>query len=206
LCFISLIEFIAKVAWPVSILVIALVYRRLLNDLLAENVTRLRAGPFELAWDQAKSGVARPRQASEANTRPALVPTDTTEAVYTSLLDTDIGALADSDPREAVLCAYDAVREAFRQGLAEAGVENDANGLDALGLVREAESRGLVPSETTDAVLGLNVLHNLAKHAPMHEMSPSRAYEYLAMADGALYSFATAIKKSRVASPSMAAA
>jgi hypothetical protein len=116
-----------------------------------------------------------------------------------SLLDTNIRDLADSDPREAVLQTYDAVREAFRQGLAEAGVEIDSDGLDALGLVREAESRGIVPSETTDAVLGLNVLHNLAKHSPVREMSPSRAYEYLAMADGALYSFATAIKKHRLA-------
>lgn len=202
---ISLIEFIAKIAWPVSILVIALVYRRLLTDLIAGGVTRLRAGPFELAWDQAKSGIERPRQSSQANDRPSLVPDDA-EALQTSLLDTNIRDLADSDPREAVLRAYDAVREAFRQGLAEAGVEIDSDALDALGLVREAESRGIVPSETTDAVLGLNILHNLAKHSPVREMSPSRAYEYLAMADGALYSFATAIKKHRLASSSAAAA
>jgi hypothetical protein len=117
---ISLIEFIAKIAWPVSILIIALVYRRLLTDLIAGGVTRLRAGPFELAWDQAKSGVERPRQSSQANARRSLVPADL-GAPQTSLLDTDIRDLADSDPREAVLRAYDAVREAFRQGLAEAG-------------------------------------------------------------------------------------
>jgi len=203
---ISLIEFIAKIAWPASILIIALVYRRLLTDLIAGGVTRLRAGPFELAWDQAKSGVERPRQSGQANAPPNLVPAADAGGAHTSLLDTDIRDLADSDPREAVLRAYEAVREAFRHGLAEAGVEIDPDGLDALGLVREAESRGIVPSETTDAVLGLNVLHNLAKHSPVREMSPSRAYEYLAMADGALYSFATAVKKSQLVSSSAAAA
>jgi hypothetical protein len=82
----------------------------------------------------------------------------------------------------------------LRRGLEEVGVEVDnvADGLDALGLVRVAETRHIVPPEVTDAMLGLNVLYNLARHAPEREMSPARAYEYLAMADGALYAFATA--------------
>lgn len=200
---ISLIEFIAKVAWPVSILIIALVYRRLLTDLIAGGITRLRAGPFELAWDQAKSGVERPGPSS----RPAAwakVAADDPGMPFTSLLGTTMDDLANSEPREAVLRAYDAVREAFRRGLEEVGAKIDADGLDALGLVREAESQGIVPAEVTDAVLGLNVLHNLALHAPVREMSPARAYEYLAMADGALYSFATALKKR--ATPPLAAA
>ena len=85
------------------------------------------------------------------------------------------------------------------------GANIDPDGLDALGLAREAESQGIVPAEVTDAVLGLNVLHNLALHAPMCEMSPVRAYEYLAMADGALYSFASALKN-HAAAPLAAAA
>lgn len=48
----SPIEFIASIAWPAVILIVALVYRRLLTDLVTGGVTRLRAGPFELAWDQ----------------------------------------------------------------------------------------------------------------------------------------------------------
>jgi hypothetical protein len=122
-----------------------------------------------------------------------------------SLLGSEIADLANSEPREAVLCAYEAVREAFRRGLEEVGVKIDAAGLDALGLAREAESQGIVSAEVTDAVLGLNVLHNLALHAPVREMSPVRAYEYLAMADGALYSFATALKQ-HAAAPLAAAA
>lgn len=182
-----------------------MVYRRLLTDLIAGGVTRLRAGPFELAWDQAKTGVERPRPSN----RPAASITAAargSEAPHTSLLGTEIADLANSDPREAVLRAYEAVREAFRRGLEEVGVKIDADGLDALGLVREAESQGIVPAEVTDAVLGLNVLHNLARHAPVREMSPGRAYEYLAMADGALYSFATAVKKQRNPAPLTAAA
>jgi hypothetical protein len=174
-----------------------------LTDLIAGGVTHLRAGPFELAWDQVKSGVERPK----ASNRPAGLPkvaSGDAGTPYTSLLGTEIADLANSDPREAVLRAYEAVREAFRRGLEEVGVRIDADGLDALGLVRDAESQGIVSAEVTDAVLGLNVLHNLALHAPVREMSPARAYEYLAMADGALYSFATALKKH--AAPPLAAA
>lgn len=195
------IEFIAQISWPTAIVIVALLYRRLLTDLIAGGVTRLRAGPFELAWDQAKSGV----QGRPASVEAPATSMDSTEPPV-SLLGTEIVDLASTDPRAAVLRAYEAVREAFRRGLKEAGVDMDTDGLDALGLVREAESQGVVPATVTDAVLGLNVLHNLAKHAPSREMSPARAYEYLAMADGALYSFATAVKKHQAAGPHLSAA
>lgn len=103
--------------------------------------------------------------------------------------------LAGSDPRGAILGAYEAVRAALRAGLVEAGLAIEDGDLDALDLAREAESRGIVPPAVTDAVLGLNVLHNLAKHAPSREMSTTRAHEYLAMADGALYAFSAALSK-----------
>jgi hypothetical protein len=95
------------------------------------------------------------------------------------------------------LDAYGVVRRTLEDGLKEAGVEVDAGQLDALDLAREAERHHLSGSKVTDAVLGLNVLYNLAKHALSNEMSPARAFEYLAMADGALYAFSAATKTSR---------
>jgi hypothetical protein len=185
-------------------LFVALAYRRLLSDLIAGGITRLRAGPFEFAWDQAKSGIERPRSAAKAKSRPDQ-PAAGAETPF-NFLDSEVVNLASSDPREAVLRAYQAVREALRSGLEGIGVELVFNELDALGLAREAESRDIVPPEITDAVLGLNVLHNLALHAPVREMSPARAYEYLAMADGALYSFTAAMKKQHIVPAIKAAA
>ena len=187
----SAIEFIARIAWPAVILIVALIYRRPLADLIAGGVTRFRAGPFELAWDQAKSGVERSRASSSASPSSS-TPSPIRPSV--GLLGGELSALAESNPRETVLRTYETVRQAIRRGLEEVGVEldDDADSLDALGLVRIAETRNIVPPEVTDAVLGLNVLYNLAEHAPEREMSPSRAYEYLAMADAALYAFATA--------------
>lgn len=187
-----MVEFIAEVAWPAAILIVALVYRRLVGDLIAGGITRLRAGPFELAWDRAKSGLESSRPPSQIRSA-----SDSSEAVTGasfSFLDPKLVDLASSNPRQAVLCAYEAVQEALRTDLSDLGVTFGPD-LDALALAREAESRGIVPPEVTDAVLGLNILHNLAKHAPVRDMSPAKAYEFLAMADGALYSLTTAMKK-----------
>lgn len=128
------------------------------------------------------------------------VPTSPTQGPF-SFIGPETVNLAASNPRDAILCTYEFVRGALSTALSELGVELDSDELDALGLVREAESRGIVPPETTDAVMGLNVLHNLAKHSPVREMSPDKAYEYIAMADGALYSLAHAIRKHRVTHP-----
>jgi hypothetical protein len=185
------------------VLIVALLYRRLLNALISGGVTRLRAGPFELAWNQAKSGLERPSRS--AKVRSVAAPADTA-GPRTSLLGADLVNLAETDAREAILRAYEAVREALGRALQDAGIEVESESLDALSLVREAESHGVTPPETTDAVLGLKVLGNLARHAPSRELSPARAYEYLAMTDGALYSLATALKKHLVGASTTAAA
>jgi hypothetical protein len=120
---VSAIEFIARVAWPVVILIVALIYRKPLTDLIAGGVTRFRAGPFELARDQAKYSVERSRQ-----TPPSVGSQDETDAASrpsVGLLGGELSALAESNPRETVLRAYEAVRQALRRGLEEVGVELD---------------------------------------------------------------------------------
>jgi hypothetical protein len=118
------------------VIIVALLYRRLLGDLITGGVTRLRAGPFELAWDQAKSGVERTRASTgQAEALSSPMPPNGAEP-FTSLLGTELVDLANTDPREAVLRAYGAVRNAFLKGLSEAGVEVDSSQeLDALGLM-----------------------------------------------------------------------
>lgn len=201
---IDALDFISRIAWPAVILVVALMYRRLLTKLVTGGITHVRAGPFELAWDQAKSGVER--RTSTVERVPHLRSTGTPSAPPESLLGSELAELAESDPREAIFAAYGRVQEALQRALADMGVSHtEAETLDALSLVRLTESSGLTPPETTDAVVGLNVLHNLAKHAPGSGLSASRAYEYLAMADGALYSLASALKHQRPKERSAAA-
>lgn len=185
------LQFIAQIAWPVAVLVVAVLYRKPLLELARGGLTRLRAGPFELAWDQARSGVER---RATRKSSPRLVDAERAPGKQRSLLGPEILELADRSPREAILQAHETVRVALARALTEAGAEVETNGLDPLDLVREAESRGITPAQVTDAVLGLNVLANLAEHAPSHEPSAARAREYLAMTDGALYALTVAVK------------
>jgi hypothetical protein len=56
----SPLEFIATIAWPLAILFIAIMYRRPVARLVAGERTTLKAGPFELAWENARPAVPRP--------------------------------------------------------------------------------------------------------------------------------------------------
>lgn len=145
-----------------------------------------------MAWDQAKSSFESTPPATRDRT---LSTADEGSIPRTSLLDSGLAQLAGSQPREAVLRAYSAVAEALEAALRQADIEVQTADGDALALARAAESAGLTRPETTDNVMGLSVLHNLARHAPSQELSPARAYQYLAMADGALYSIAYAMRR-----------
>lgn len=181
----SVWEFMATVAWPVAIVVVAVLYRPLLTSLLNGGLRSVRAGPFELAWEQTRSATGSPADMER--------PQSATPRSISSLTPPRIGSLIDTDPRQAILEMYEVVRRGLRRGLAEAGVDPDEEA-DALELCREGERAGLFPPRVTDAVMGLNVLRNLALHAPGGEqLRPERAREYVAMAEGALYAAAIAL-------------
>lgn len=180
-------EFIAAVAWPVAVVVVAVLYRPLLVSLLNGGLRAVRAGPFELAWDQTRS-------ATTARVRSEPLRAVSTGSV-SSLTPESISGLVEADPRQAIIDMYEVLRQGLRRGLEEAGVDADADA-DALELCRIGERAGVLPPSVTDAVVGLNVLRNLAMHAPSDEhLQPQKAREYVAMAEAALYAASVALAK-----------
>lgn len=181
------LEFVAAVAWPVAILSVALIYRAPLARLVAGERTTLKAGPFELAWENARPSLPRPVPVSVDPRSRLSRPTGRLASL---LVD-----LAREAPVEAIVTAYRQLGEAFGHGLAEVGIELDAAPNDALALAGEAERAGVTGPEITNAVQGLQVLCGLAEHGPQGPVSEGRAFEYLAMADSVLYSIAAALSK-----------
>jgi hypothetical protein len=48
----SIIEFISSVAWPVSVLIVALLFREPLVEALRSATGKVAAGPFSLEWEK----------------------------------------------------------------------------------------------------------------------------------------------------------
>jgi hypothetical protein len=177
-------EFISSIAWPLTVLVIALLFRKPLNAALASATGRLSAGPFSLEWR---------RQAEAVEAELGRPP---------SISKGEIGGAAGRLDEIAVISPTGAIVEAFAQ--IEAALrgllgEEDVEGLvdrhwSVRHLARVAREKGLITPETEDAIEGLSVMRNLAAHGGQEEISPQRAHEFVALAQGVLYAISANAK------------
>jgi hypothetical protein len=176
---VSALEFIAAVAWPVTVLIVAVMFRAPLTDALRAAGGRVKAGPFELEWKRSVStneaDLGLPPSISEGKIGGAAGKLD---------------ELAEQAPAAAIVEAYGRVEEALRALLSDQGQEPDAH-WGPLSLARMAEQQGKISPETAKAIEGLDVLRNLAAHGRVEELSSERAHEFVALAQGVLYSIST---------------
>lgn len=175
---VSALEFIASVAWPVTVLVIAVMFRRPIAEALAAATGRVKAGPFEWEWER---GV----EAVEADLGlPPSVPEGELDGVAAERDEwtekASVGAIID---------AAGQVELALRALFPEDNPEVNRWGLTQLS--RAALEQGRISAETAKAIEGLLVLRNLAAHGRAEEVSPKRVREFVALTQGVLYSIST---------------
>jgi hypothetical protein len=171
----SALEFIASVAWPIAVLAIALLFRKPIVAALESATGRLRAGPFEMAWEQTVSTVEL-----EINRPPAAVKEG---AGAKEKLD----QLADISPPSAVVEAYGRIEASLRSLLMKHGVKGDEHAWSVRKLADLARQDDLITEETRHAIEGLRVLRNLAAHGKWDDLSAQRAREFVALADGVIF-------------------
>lgn len=176
---VSALEFIAAVAWPVTVLAIALIFRRPITNMLAGQIGRMKAGPFEVEWQRTLSEVE-----TELDQEPIA---QAAPARPDGGLSAELDPVARRAPTAAVLEAHARVEAVLRAVLQSRGVTESSDQLGAVGLARLARSHGVVTDETAQAIEGLSVLRNLAAHGRARDVSAERARDYLALADGVLF-------------------
>lgn len=173
----SATEFIASVAWPVAVLVIAIVFRAPITEALRAAGGRVKADPFELEWKRNVSTVEAdlglPPSISEGKIGGAAGKLD---------------ELAEESPAAAIVESYGRLEQALRALLSGQGQKLDSRG-GVLPLARMALEQGKITPETMNAIEGLDILRNLAVHGRQEELSPKRAHEFIALVQGVLYSF-----------------
>lgn len=173
------LEFIASVAWPVTVLAIAVMFRDPITEALSGATGRLRAGPFELEWERGVSTVE-----SDLGLPPSISKGQIGGAA--GRLD----ELAEKSPAGAIAEAYGAIESSLRSLLAEQGSEPDRD-WGVMQLARAAHEQGLTTAETLRAIEGLDVLRNLAVHGRPEDLSPQRAHKFVALTQGVLYAMST---------------
>lgn len=175
----SALEFIAAVAWPLTVLVIAVMFRKPIIEALAAAAGRVKAGPFELEWKRSVSTVEAdlglPPSISEGEIGGAAGKLD---------------ELAEESPMAAIVEAYGGLENTLRSLLADHGQEADEK-WNVLTLARAAHQHGLVTAETLKAIEGLDILRNLAVHGRPEDLSSKRAHEFVALTQGVLYTISS---------------
>lgn len=171
----STLEFIAALAealgWPLTVLVLAMVFRSALADLFSRQIKRMRAGPVEVEWERVLSE-------TEVELDQPGVPSPI-RGVVGDGLSAELAQLAEDSPAEAVFRAYRRLEEDLRHTLGSRLDPSERVG--APGLARRARAEGLIVEETVRAVEGVSVLRNLSAHT--EQVSPRHAKDYLALID-----------------------
>jgi hypothetical protein len=171
LAFIS--SLVHSLAWPTSAAVIAGVLRRPIAAMLGRgNIRRIRAGMFEVEFDQKLAEVREELSLSpelSASSEPAL-----------TLREDDLHRLADLSPSAAVLEAFKRVEHRLSQLLDRAEVPRDKMGVSRM--TRLARERGLISGETQSAILDLAVLRNFTAHSPGDQLTAAQAHDYVTLA------------------------
>lgn len=179
-------EFIASIAWPLTILVIALLFRAPLTEALRTGSGRLSAGPFRIEWEE---------RAAEIEADLGLSPSISKGEIGGAAERLD--EIADASPVAAVVDTFGQIEIALRSLLEEHELDN----LDRRWTVRQlsdaALQHNLISTETKDAIEGLSVMRNLAVHGHQKELSSQRVREFVALGQGVLYAISMNAKAAK---------
>ena len=173
---------VGSVAWPLTAVGLALVFRRQLVAIFRKLVGRMdrlssmRAGSFEMAFEAAAdSGVFPP--AEEADHQARSEASGETASSEDTLFDA-ARALVDVNPKAAILLADHALNQTVYGVIRE----HDLPG-SPMAALRELAARGVIAKNEVNAFGELRRLRNIAVHEFDTDISPSVASDYIDVAD-----------------------
>jgi hypothetical protein len=145
----------------------------------------LSAGPFRIEWEKRAAKI-------EAELG---IPTSISEGKIGGAAGR-LDEIAQVSPTSAVVEAFAQVENALRSLLEKHGIKDLDSPWSVRRLAEVALEQGLITRETRDAIEGLGVMRNLAAHGGQKDLSPQRAHEFVALAQGVLYAITMNSKSS----------
>lgn len=173
---------VSSLAWPVSLVVVALVLRKHLPELLRA-LKRVKVSGLEVELERTRVDVQEALSAQE-------LPVGETEHELPRTDSEHVGG----DPTAGILSSYASLEDDLRTRLSQAGIDvpdrSSATQLAAIG-VRE----GLFTESAVEAVKGVSVMRNLVAHGRADRVSPREAAEYAALVEATSFTLRTPPKK-----------
>lgn len=157
------LEFISQLAdsfaWPVAVLIVALVLRKHIGDLLA-SLTRLRFGDLELDFQRlARSAVKLPPPSP-----PSAKVAPRNEAIYSTLQDQMLG-IASQAPSASILLAWASVETAMSSAVARLSISPDApSRRPALHNLEQLGRHTELPQGVAHTINEMRILRNKVTH------------------------------------------
>lgn len=182
------LQFVASLtrslAWPAMVLVILLMFRSTIRSALAGQIKRWQAGPggVEVEYWELTAEKARDQLPPDAEERAV-------QAFGGGLIG-ELAPVAEAAPQAAVLEAFARIERELRritQGLEPA---ENLQRMGARQLAVVAGRHGKISEEALNAINGLSVLRNLAAHGQGSDLNPTRALEFVHLADAVLFALA----------------
>ncbi len=185
----TVLSFIAalvqSLAWPLVLLVLALVFRSQVRGLLSLPVQRLKAGPVEVVFGL---------KLAESEALLPQLPAKLTPATHSAR--EELKDLAEVEPGIAVLNAHERIYQRLKEMAPTAHVPGPLPST-AYALAKVVADRGLITPETVDAIQELSGLRNLVAHGGADSVTPEAAVRYLGLVDRVLYLLRTPLPKAK---------
>lgn len=143
----------------------------------------LTAGPFRIEWKRRAEAVE-----ADLGRSPSISRGEIDGAA--GRLD----EIAEVSPTGAIVETFGQIESSLRSVLGEQGIEALDRPWSVRRLAEVAREHGLITAETQDAIEGLSVMRNLAAHGGQEDISPQRAHEFIALAQGVLYAIHANVK------------
>lgn len=192
----AIASLLGAVAWPITVLVLVLMFRRPLRTALSDLV-QLRWGGTELKFRRTAGEVSS--SLIEPLVESKVLTLQTATSTVRPALHEYYANLADENPLSAIIKAYESIEVWYDEALTRFGIANrDGNRkLGVLQMARRAVNEKLLPASSVHTVEGLGIMRDLALQHGDGKVKPDEAKEFLILADGLLYSLDSELAKVR---------
>jgi len=172
-----IVQLAQTLAWPVVTLIIVLILRKPIRQMLTQRpMHKLKAGPLEVEWDRMASEV----EAEIGTPAPPRLPGGVRD---------ELSSEAAIDPAAAVLAGHTRVDRTLREILSRTDIPTDEvnRAGSTVGIARLAHEKGLITAKSLQAIEGITVMRNLARHGSSRGMTTEQAEDYLVLVDAIVY-------------------